>query len=180
VSPSRSSPGSLRDLPAAKIGTCLPHARFFTGAGSRFARKPACAGCVIADVCPSAFNAENAWAERQQRRRTSGPMAKKTEAAPAPENKPVSSASARPVGEPVVAFLQETSAPRATPSCRAGASPTHRGDHRLDRAQPRHRSPRSPGSASSSSSPASVSGSGTISPDTLYAEGQRRYVGETL
>ncbi|MEP7126754.1 MAG: endonuclease III, partial [Byssovorax sp.] len=46
----------------------LSHTLIFHGRRVCFARKPACAGCVVSDVCPSAFNAENVGRKAQRRR----------------------------------------------------------------------------------------------------------------
>ena len=46
----------------------LSHTLIFHGRRVCFARKPACAGCVVNDVCPSAFNAENVGRKALRRR----------------------------------------------------------------------------------------------------------------
>jgi endonuclease-3 len=46
----------------------LSHTLIFHGRRVCFARKPACAGCVVNDVCPSAFNAENVGRKAPRRR----------------------------------------------------------------------------------------------------------------
>jgi endonuclease-3 len=46
----------------------LSHTLIFHGRRVCFARKPACAGCVVSDVCPSAFNAENVGRKAPRRR----------------------------------------------------------------------------------------------------------------
>ncbi len=46
----------------------LSHTLIFHGRRACSARKPACAGCVVNDVCPSAFNAENVGRKAPRRR----------------------------------------------------------------------------------------------------------------
>jgi endonuclease III len=46
----------------------LSHTLIFHGRRVCFARKPACAGCTVNDVCPSAFNAENVGRKAPRRR----------------------------------------------------------------------------------------------------------------